>query len=752
MLYPIIRKASPDFAESALDLLQSTARTLILITGGFFLFWMAPTLALKSQEVVIPLLPFIFLFLSAAAAGLILLPRSYLAAMVFWQVGLFLAIPLGLWVMKAPAFLLFYAFLPLIAVVTLGWPAALLSGCLAVGSIFWIVHTSGFVVLPGEYIQIAIVGGALAGCLGWASTNSFLAIAQWSIYSYDQAHKKIEEARDQQVELKQVQEDLVQANRELVRLSDRLKAMNQVAEEARKVKEEFVANVSHELRTPLNMIIGFCEMITQAPQVYGEKLPPMLLSDITAIQRNSRHLSALIDDVLDLSQIEAGRMALTKQWVDLQDIFHEAVEAVSTLFDSKQLYIHVELPPERVRLFCDSTRIREVILNLLSNAGRFTTHGGVMLRARLEDDQVVISLADTGPGISREEQARLFEPFYQIDSSIRRKVGGSGLGLSISKQFVEMHDGKMWLESEVGVGTTFFFSLPIQSAFADGTPGYASARRWINPFQTYEGRTRLSKAPLAVLKERFVIMESGGVLEHYIQRYMEGVEVVSTRTLPEAIEAVRESPAQALILNTPPDDRSHEENPSDLGNLPFDTPIVTCWVPGSGDTARQLGVVRYLLKPVTRSALLSALSDLGNEIITVLLVEDIPEALQLFTRILASGESQYRVIRAMNGQQALDMMRERHPDAVLLDLVLPGKDGFQVLTEKGQDVEIRDIPVIIISSLDPVGTPIISSSIEITRKGGLSIKDLLGSIQAVSEILAAPGRTKDRGSPAAARV
>lgn len=378
MFYPIIRKASPDFAESALELIQSTARTLILIIGGFFLFWMAPILAFRPQEAVLPTLPFTFLFLITAGAGLYLLSRHYLAAQLIWQVGLFATITLGLWVLKSPVIVLFYALLPLATVVTLGWPAALVSEGLAVGVIYWIAHNLAFTPLPGEYTGIAIIGGALIGLLGWASTQASLTIAQWSIYSYDQAHKKIEEARDQQVELKQVQEDLLHANRELVRLSDRLKAMNLVAEEARRVKEEFVANVSHELRTPLNMIIGFCEMITQAPQVYGEKLPTMLLSDITAIQRNSRHLSALIDDVLDLSQIEASRMALSKQWVNLDDIFHEAVEAVTALFETKRLFIHIELPQEPVRLFCDSTRIREVILNLLSNAGRFTVQGGVV--------------------------------------------------------------------------------------------------------------------------------------------------------------------------------------------------------------------------------------------------------------------------------------------------------------------------------------------------------------------------------------
>ncbi|MCP4534139.1 MAG: HAMP domain-containing histidine kinase, partial [Delftia sp.] len=289
------------------------------------------------------------------------------------------------------------------------------------------------------------------------------------------------------------------------RLSDRLKTMHQVAEEARRAKEEFVANVSHELRTPLNMIIGFSEIITESPQVYGASLPPALLADIGAIQRNSRHLSRLVDDVLDLSQIEAGRMALNKEWASLPDIIGAATLAVRPLFESKGFYLETDIPPDLPPVFCDSTRVRQVLINLLSNAGRFTERGGVRVRIERAENEIVISVSDTGPGIGVEAQQKLFEPFQQLDSSIRRRHDGSGLGLSISKRFVEMHVGKMWIESQVGVGATIYFSLPLETPLP-AIPGGGSALRWFNPYQPYEKRTRRSKAPAPSFVPRYVLL------------------------------------------------------------------------------------------------------------------------------------------------------------------------------------------------------------------------------------------------------
>ena len=602
--------------------------------------------------------------------------------------------------------------------------------------------------LTTTYSLGIIAGGAFTGLLGWTATHTLLTVTQWYLFSFQQARQKMEEAREQRVELKQTQEDLIQANRELARLSDRLKAMYQIANEARQAKEEFVANVSHELRTPLNMIIGFSEMITQSPQVYADSLPPALLADIAAIQRNSQHLARLVDDVLDLSQVEAGRMALSKEWTSLAEILDEAVLVVRALFESKGLYLEKEVSADLPPMFCDSTRIRQVVINLLSNAGRFTERGGVRVRAWCEKDDIVVSVADTGPGIALEDQEKLFEPFQQLDGSIRRPTDGSGLGLSISKRFVEMHEGKMWLESEVGVGTTFYFSLPLETPLPAALTGDDDLGRWLSPYSEYEykARTGRSKAPAPTLVPRFVLLEREDTLLRLFSRYVDGIEITSVQDIEGVMGELSRSPARALLVNAPP----FEETPApmdQLTNLPYDTPAITCWVPGEDEASKRLGVVRYLVKPVTRETLLSTLEELGEDMKSVLLVDDEPEVLQLFARMLSSAERNYRILQATNGQWALSLLRERQPDVMLLDLIMPGVDGFQVLWEKSRDSTIREIPVVVISARDPSGEPIVSDTLTVTRGGGLSVRDILACIQAVSEVLAPSVQSDGRGQP-----
>ncbi|NPV49005.1 MAG: hybrid sensor histidine kinase/response regulator [Armatimonadetes bacterium] len=544
----------------------------------------------------------------------------------------------------------------------------------------------------------------------------------------------MEEARDRQVELKQIQEDLVKANQELARMSARLEAMYQIAEEARRAKEEFVANVSHELRTPLNMIIGFSELIVESPQTYGSSLPPALLSDIATIYENSRHLAQLVNDVLDLSQVEAGRMALSKEWISLQKIVDSATVAVRPLYQMRGLYLDTEVPTDLPRVFCDSTRIREVVLNLLSNAGRYTEKGGVRLRAYKDGNRIVVSVSDTGPGISPEHQKKLFEPFQQLDNSIRRRHEGSGLGLYISRRFIEMHGGTMWLESQVGVGTTFYFTLPLEVPLLEYYQ--ADPKRWYSADAgtEYRLRTRPFRAPAPVVSKKIVVLEEGETLQRLLRRYLDGAEIVPATGIDDAVRELARSPAHLLVANVPPSKRD-ALSLSRLPSLPYGTPVVSCWVPSEDETARRIGVVRYLVKPITRETLLATLENLGRDIKHVLIVDDQADVLRLFARILASCPRGYRVSRAKDGHRALSLLRQEHPDVMLLDLVMPGMDGFEVLKEKEQDADIRDIPVVAISARDATGGPILTDMLTLMRSGGLSTQDLLACLHAVMDIL-----------------
>ncbi|OQA45619.1 MAG: Signal transduction histidine-protein kinase BarA [Chloroflexi bacterium ADurb.Bin325] len=746
---PTLAHADPEFVGSAQELLRSTARTLVIATLGLLaltlgLMWVKPP-----AEHDVTAIPLLVLAALVGVAVLWLLDRRLLLAMIVWQSALAALLWLAIVQFHEPLLAFAYALFPLLAAVTLGWPAALVAeaGVLAIAWWFSLGHAG--VTLPPEHARGIVIGGLITGALGWASVRALYTVTAWSIYSFHQAQERLEEARNQRVEFRQTEEDLVQANRELARLSDRLKAMYQVAEDARRTKEEFVANVSHELRTPLNMIIGFSEMITQTPGVYGEAVPSALLADIAAIQRNSQHLARLVDDVLNLSQVEAGRMMLTKEWTSLAEIVEAACIAVRALYESKGLRLRTNIPADLPPVFCDATRIRQVVLNLISNAGRFTQRGGVEIAAWVEGGHIAVCVTDSGPGIRAEDQHRVFEPFQQVDASLRREHGGTGLGLTISKRFVEMHEGKMWLESPAhpagvsdgGPGTRFCFTLPLDTPASVLSGHTAAGVRWLSPYQAYEERTRPSKAALGPLAPRYVVVEPDARLVQRFREALDQAEVVQALTLAEGRRELERSPARALIINTTslPDNSPSAE---DLAGLPYNTPAIICSMPAENEAAQKMGVVRYLVKPITRAALLDALAELGPDVHNILLVDDEPEILRLFTRVLSSSERGYRVWRATDGQRGLDLLRQRRPDAVLLDLILPGLDGYRVLRAKNTDPDLRDIPVIVISSRDPGGQPIVSDQMTITRPGGLSLRDLAACVAGVSEVLAG-GATKE---------
>jgi signal transduction histidine kinase/CheY-like chemotaxis protein len=592
---------------------------------------------------------------------------------------------------------------------------------------------------------IAALSGiwAILGIM-FAIDNPVRQLAGWARSYYARADGLLQEARDRRAELEQAMEDLAHANLQLTRLNALTQGLRQAAEDARTAKEQFVANVSHELRTPLNMVVGFTEMIMQAPKAYGGPLPTGLLADLSVIHRNARHLADLIDDVLDLSQIESGQMALVKEHVAFQEIVEASAEAVRPLFKSKNLYLETDIEESLPTIFCDRTRIREVMLNLLSNAGRFTERGGVRVRAWQDCSDLLVSVVDTGRGIAVKDLGRLFQPFQQADGSIRRLYGGTGLGLSISRRFVEMHEGKIWAESQEGVGTTFFIRLPLEPA--GPAPEGAGSAYWrgLQPGWEYLQRTRPSAAPKISLRPRLVVLEPGDVLQRLLRRYLQDVEIAASHNLEDAVKALADQSSDAFLINDLSIGSALPRVQS--AAIPDGVPTIICSVPDLTESAEIMGVAGYLIKPIARQTLLDVLSRLNLPGNTILVVDDEPEALQLFRRLLASAAPGYRVLRARDGQEGLRILRDQRPDAVLLDLVMPGMDGFRLLEAKSQDPELREIPVIICSAQDPAGHPVVSDAVLITRSGGLSAPPLLACIKAIMEILSAG--SAGRGLPA----
>jgi signal transduction histidine kinase/CheY-like chemotaxis protein len=550
----------------------------------------------------------------------------------------------------------------------------------------------------------------------------------------------LEQAREQKVELNQALEDWANVNRQLALANERIRALRVIAEDAQKTKAAFVAKVSHELRTPLNMIIGLVGLMIETPQIYAEELLPELLDDLRIVHRNCQHLSSMVNDVLDLSQAEAGRLTLRREMVDLADIVAEASDAVQPLIEKKHLALEIDLPHALPEVYCDRTRIRQVILNLVSNAVRFTDRGGITVRAESRGPQVVVSVSDTGPGISPEDVERIFEPFCQGTAAPWRDRGGSGLGLSISRQFVELHGGRIWVDSELGRGTTFFFELPITpSAEPLARPG-----RWIRQdWDWVESRFRTERAGLAkgALRPRIVVCDEPGSLAPALTSYSDDVELVNRRDLAAALRASRECPSHMLVINAAAPEPLWslvEEAQAELS----DTPIVGCAVPPRPERALEAGASGYLVKPVSRpqlrEALESAARSLGRPVQRVLVVDDDADFLKLLSRMLAVCDPDLEVIRAVAGEQALELMRTVRPDLVLLDIMMPGMDGWDVLALKAQDERIGDIPIVFVSAQDPAEQPASTSLLVTTIGQGLGVDKLFHCSLELSSLLLNP--------------
>jgi len=563
---------------------------------------------------------------------------------------------------------------------------------------------------------------AVATYLAYVSERGQRATLGWAWNRYEHARHALDDARDRQAELRQALNDLALAQRESTRLNNLLTASRAALEDASRAKEKFVANVSHELRTPLNMIIGFSDEILTRPETYAAELPPDLLEDVAAIKRNSEHLARLVDDVLDLAETETGHMRLMREDVCIRDLLIEAAEAVALLFEKKGLQLTLDVPEELPCVYCDRVRIRQVVLNLLSNAGRFTEEGGVTIRAVVEQDLITVSVADTGPGLEPQKRERLFQPFEQGDPSIRRQVGGSGLGLAISKQLVEMHGGRIWMEGELGKGTTVKFSLPLQERSLK-----RDVRTWFNIYHEYTPRSQRSLAPKPEAKPGLAIVERGNTLQQLVARYLDDLDPVIVHSLVQVREMVDLGVVAGVLVNANncPDPTSLSE----LAGAAFDVPIISCWVPEESDGPQGPGVRDYLVKPVLHSKVLASLDRIAPDARLVLVADDDPEARQLFSRVLTRSGRQ--VLTAADGEAALHLLRDRRPDLLLLDMVMPHRDGFAVLQEKAADPEIASIPVIVVSARDPERQPIVSKSLTVTRQRGLSARDLVLGVQAI---------------------
>ena len=357
------------------------------------------------------------------------------------------------------------AYLPFIAL-TMLFPSALL---MRHGELITLTTVASALVLssmlrgqiyPLRELSILLSLGTI---LSWILVHTLYTALQWYSVTYSEVRRLLDDTRTQRSELKRTLHSLKMAYELQQRIQQELTLARKKEAEAQRMKERFVANISHELRTPLNLIFGFSKVMHFSPEVYGNvNWTPLLSRDVFQIYRSSRHLMEMIDDILDLSYSEHTTFSINLEKTDFRQFMDEAAELARNLFHDREAVIfESHIPHDLPTAYIDRTRIRQVILNLLNNARRFTENGRVKLRAKAHDGQVVVSVEDTGAGIPEEAIPNVFDEYYQVDYSLSRKHGGAGLGLTISKRFIEAHQGTIYVESIFGQGSNFTFSLPL---------------------------------------------------------------------------------------------------------------------------------------------------------------------------------------------------------------------------------------------------------------------------------------------------
>jgi CheY-like chemotaxis protein/anti-sigma regulatory factor (Ser/Thr protein kinase) len=400
----------------------------------------------------------------------------------------------------------------------------------------------------------------------------------------------------------------------------------------------------------------------------------------------------------------------------------EAVDTARSLVEARSLALHTEIEPDLPCLWLDPTRIRQVLFNLLNNAARFTDEGRVTVSARRQGEEVIFAVADTGVGIAPEDVPRIFEEFQQADGSTRRGHGGAGLGLAISRRFVELHGGRVRVESQVGQGSTFYFGLPVGWTDLGATPGSRSAEA------TRTVSVKGSEKPV------LLAVTSSPAAAGLLTRYVRGCRTVVVPDLGQARHTAQQLMPQAVVVDRACEglDPARLEEMAREWGLPR-VPFIACPLPGEEPLRQRLAVDGYLVKPVSRQSLWDVLRQFGEDVDRVLVVDDDQDFVLLMGRLLEdSPVRRYQVIGASNGHEGLAMMHHHQPDLVLLDLIMPNMDGFQFIERVRSNPAWQHIPVVVVSAQDEMARKeILTGAMMVARANGLMPSEVVKYIRNV---------------------
>lgn len=485
---------------------------------------------------------------------------------------------------------------------------------------------------------------------------------------------------------------------------------------ADQLKSQFLANMSHELRTPLNSIIGFSRVILKG---IDGPITDSQQQDLEAIYNSGQHLLNLINDILDLSKIEAGKMELTfENNVNMGDLINSVMSTVIGLIKDKPIEIQQNIDPDLPTVRADPMKVRQILINLFSNAAKFTDEGFITISANTQvgsygHQEVIIEVIDTGKGISSEDQQKLFQPFSQVDASATRKTGGSGLGLSICRHLVEMHDGEIGLESSLGKGSTFYFTLPV----SDPVTG------------TFKKVSASDRIILAIDDDLQIIK----LYERYLKEH--GYFVYPLTNPLKAVETASRIQPYAITLDIMMPDRDGWQVLESLKSNPNTQhiPVIFCSILEEQDKGFSLGATDYLMKPILEDDLIGAIDRLNadDSIREVLVCDDDPDNLRLVQRIFQNQEK-YHLRLAIGVDQAISQIKSKRPHAVVIDLLLPDQTGFQLLERIKVNAEFKDIPVIVLTPGDldeEQKTRLSEFSHEMVHKGLVSEEEIFNTIE-----------------------
>ncbi len=479
-------------------------------------------------------------------------------------------------------------------------------------------------------------------------------------------------------------------------LLEQLRQQNIELQAANRHKGEFLANMSHELRTPLNAIIGFSELLLDEPA--GAYDPDSERQFLESIHDSGQHLLSLINDILDLAKIEAGHMTLNPEPMSVPDLVAQALTTLRPLADRTGITLQSR-GDEGVEIMCDVGKVKQILYNLLSNAIKFTPQdGAVIVTTRQLPDGVQLTVADTGIGISSNDQDRIFQEFQQIDTGAARHYEGTGLGLALTKRFVEMHEGRIWVESTPGEGSQFHVVLPAGRTRCEHAADVPQDAR-VSVIDPSPSITDVDRPRVLVIEDD---LRAANLLTLYLERG--GYHSVVVADGEQALDRARALQPAAIILDVllPTVDGWEVLRQLKLDETTRDIPVVIASIVDDQELGFALGATDYFVKPVDRKALLARLdrytftTKVQECDVNVLLVDDEPASVELLAGMLTPFG--FRILRAHGGASAITMAAEHLPDLILLDLMMPEVSGFDVVDALRANPATRHIPVLIVTA------------------------------------------------------